>query len=78
MGELPAGDSEKTTAENDVLVAENGVSLKPGYGAFTNRFEMESQDAESYMVLRAEELCEHASYNGGDERKSTTGPPLDT
>ena len=78
VGELPAGDSEKTTAENDVLVAENGVSFEPGYGAFTNRFEMEGEDAESYMVLRAEELCEHASYNGGGERKSTTGPPLDT
>ena len=36
VGDAPAGGPEKTTAANDVLVTENGVSLKPGYGAFTN------------------------------------------
>ena len=79
VGDAPAGGSEKTTAANDVLVTENGVSLKPGYGAFTNRFEMGSEDAESYMVLHAEELCDHASYNGtGATSGNTTGPPTDT
>ena len=48
---------------------EADVFLVGTFGTFNNRFEMKGKQNEAYMILRADDLCEHSSYKGGQERR---------
>ena len=42
-------------------------------GPLTTAFEMKGKQNEAYMILRADDLCEHSSYKGGQEAISPDG-----
>ncbi|CAE7722529.1 GIP, partial [Symbiodinium necroappetens] len=64
-----AHDDEEEADAFMVTVTSEPGSPSPSFGVFGNHFEMDSDDPESFMTLRAENLCQHSSYKGGDEKK---------
>ena len=39
------------------------------FGAFSNRFELGTDVADSFMTIRVDDLCEHSTYKGGTEKR---------
>ena len=64
---LLAADS-KTPVDGEVLAVVPVDSLGPSFDKFSNHFEIDSNESEVLMVLKTEDLCEHSSYKGGNER----------
>ncbi|CAE7766366.1 GIP, partial [Symbiodinium sp. CCMP2456] len=61
--------TEDAAQEEEVFITGLLPSPTAKFGVFSNMFELHGAEPESYMVPRADELCQHASYNGGEEKK---------
>ena len=62
-------EGEDANFEAEVFLTTVAVPPPTKFGTFSNMFELAGAEAESFMVLRAPDLCEHATYNGGEEKK---------
>ena len=61
--------AEDQNDEAEVFITAVAPDQPARFGTFSNLFELNGAQPEALMVLRVEELCEHSSYRGGEERK---------
>ena len=67
--ESPAEPGGETDFVHEALISFGGMLSEGTPGTFSNRFEMGNHEGEALMVLRNHDLCEHAEYNGGNEKR---------
>ena len=62
-------DGTEDAAQEEDFITDLFPALAAKFGIFSNMFELHGAEPESFMVLRADELCHHATYHGGEEKK---------
>ncbi|CAE7548475.1 RE2, partial [Symbiodinium necroappetens] len=67
--EAPAEHADETPEEHEAFLTFGGVIPELPNGLFNNRFEMGTRSGEGLMVLKDHDLCEHAEYFGGNEKR---------